>query len=194
VPLINFAAREINYKIVYYGCGLCGKTTNIQYIHRKVNPDARGKLVSIATEEERTLYFDFLPLSLGTVKGMRTRFHLYTVPGQSHYNASRRLVLQGVDGVVFVADSQISRLDENVESYLNLWDNLNDQGDDLTRLGFVLQLNKRDLNDIFSVDDLQELLNHTGSVMAEACALTGQGVFETLRTVCKQVIARTGHS
>jgi mutual gliding-motility protein MglA len=194
VPLINFAAREINYKIVYYGCGLCGKTTNIQYIHRKVNPDARGKLVSIATEEERTLYFDFLPLSLGTVKGMRTRFHLYTVPGQSHYNASRRLVLQGVDGVVFVADSQISRLDENVESYLNLWDNLTDQGDDLTRLGFVLQLNKRDLNDIFSVDDLQELLNHTGSTMIEACALTGQGVFETLRTVCKQVIARTGHN
>src|SRR5659263_295306 len=112
VPLINFAAREINYKIVYYGCGLCGKTTNIQYIHKKVNPAARGKLVSIATEEERTLYFDFLPLSLGTVKGMKTRFHLYTVPGQSYYNASRKLVLQGVDGVVFVADSQITRLDE----------------------------------------------------------------------------------
>jgi mutual gliding-motility protein MglA len=194
VPLINFAAREINYKIVYYGSGLCGKTTNIQYIHRKVNPDARGKLVSIATEEERTLYFDFLPLSLGTVKGMRTRFHLYTVPGQSHYNASRRLVLQGVDGVVFVADSQISRLDENVESYLNLWDNLLDQDDDLTKLGVVLQLNKRDLSDIFSVPDLQELLNHTDSPMVEACALTGQGVFETLRTICKQVIARTGHN
>ena len=105
MPLINFAAREINYKIVYYGCGLCGKTTNLQYIHRKINPDARGKLVSIATEEERTLYFDFLPLTLGTVKGMQTRFHLYTVPGQRYYNASRKLVLQGVDGVVFVADS-----------------------------------------------------------------------------------------
>jgi signal recognition particle receptor subunit beta len=194
VPLINFAAREINYKIVYYGCGLCGKTTNIQYIHRKVNPEARGKLVSIATEEERTLYFDFLPLSLGTVKGMKTRFHLYTVPGQSHYNASRRLVLQGIDGVVFVADSQISRLDENVESYLNLWDNLMDQDDDLTRLGFVIQINKRDLSEIFSVEDLQELLNHTNSPQIETCALTGQGVFETLRTVCKQVIARTGHS
>ena len=127
MPLINFAAREINYKIVYYGCGLCGKTTNIQYIHRKVNPNTRGKLVSIATEEERTLYFDFLPLSLGSVKGMKTRFHLYTVPGQSHYNASRKLVLQGVDGIVFVVDSQISRLDENVESYLNLWDNLFEQ-------------------------------------------------------------------
>jgi len=112
MPLINFAAREINYKIVYYGCGLCGKTTNIQYIHRKINPQARGKLVSIATEEERTLYFDFLPLTLGTVKGMQTRFHLYTVPGQSYYNASRKLVLQGVDGIIFVADSQITRLDE----------------------------------------------------------------------------------
>ncbi len=194
MPLINFAAREINYKIVYYGCGLCGKTTNIQYIHRKVNPSARGKLVSIATEEERTLYFDFLPLSLGTVKGMNTRFHLYTVPGQSHYNASRKLVLQGVDGVVFVADSQISRLDENVESYLNLWDNLLDQSDDLSRLPTVLQLNKRDLTDIFSVADLTELLNHTSSLVVEACALTGVGVFETLKLICKQVIARTAQA
>lgn len=194
MPLINFAAREINYKIVYYGCGLCGKTTNIQYIHKKVNPSARGKLVSIATEEERTLYFDFLPLSLGTVKGMKTRFHLYTVPGQSYYNASRKLVLQGVDGVVFVADSQITRLDENVESYLNLWENLMDQGDDLTRLGFVIQLNKRDLSDIFSIDDLNELLNHTGSPLIEACALTGLGVFETLKVVSKQVIAKTSQA
>ena len=194
MPLINFAAREINYKIVYYGCGLCGKTTNIQSIHRKVNPSARGKLVSIATEEERTLYFDFLPLSLGTVKGMKTRFHLYTVPGQSYYNASRKLVLQGVDGVVFVADSQITRLDENVESYLNLWENLLDQGDDLSKLGLVLQMNKRDLSDVFALEDLQELLNHTGSPTLEACALTGLGVFETLKTVCKQVIAKTGQS
>ncbi|GAB4247092.1 MAG: GTPase domain-containing protein [Thermoleophilia bacterium] len=194
MPLINFAAREINYKIVYYGCGLCGKTTNIQYIHKKVNPSARGKLVSIATEEERTLYFDFLPLSLGTVKGMKTRFHLYTVPGQSYYNASRKLVLQGVDGIVFVADSQITRLDENVESYLNLWDNLMEQGDDLTKLGFVIQLNKRDLTDIFSAEDLTELLNHTGSPVVEACALIGMGVFETLKIICKQVIAKTGQS
>lgn len=194
MPLINFAAREINYKIVYYGCGLCGKTTNIQYIHRRVNPSARGKLVSIATEEERTLYFDFLPLSLGTVKGMNTRFHLYTVPGQSHYNASRKLVLQGVDGVVFVADSQISRLDENVESYLNLWDNLLNQSDDLSQLPMVLQLNKRDLSDVFSVVDLTELLNHTSSLVMDACALTGVGVFETLKLICKQVIARTART
>jgi mutual gliding-motility protein MglA len=191
VALINLAAREINYKIVYYGCGLCGKTTNIQYIHRRINPSARGRLVSLATEEERTLYFDFLPLTVGTVKGLRTRFHLYTVPGQSFYNASRKLVLQGTDGVVFVADSQVSRLDENVDSYLNLWENLRDQGDELNRLALVLQLNKRDLGDIFSVTDLAELLNHTSSPVTEACALSGVGVFETLKTVCKQVIAKS---
>jgi signal recognition particle receptor subunit beta len=194
VALINLAAREINYKIVYYGCGLCGKTTNIQYIHRRVNPAAKGRLVSIATEEERTLYFDFLPLSLGTVKGLRTRFHLYTVPGQSFYNASRKLVLQGVDGIVFVADSQISRLDENVDSYLNLWDNLRTLDEEPSNLGMVLQLNKRDLGSIFSVSDLTELLNHTGSPVLEACALTGVGVFETLKTVCKQVIAKSSRS
>ncbi len=194
MALINLAAREINYKIVYYGCGLCGKTTNIQYIYRRVNPDNRGRLVSIATEEERTLYFDFLPLSLGTVKGLRTRFHLYTVPGQSFYNASRKLVLQGVDGVVFVADSQISRLDENVDSYLNLWDNLMDLDEDLNSLGLVLQMNKRDLGSIFSVTDLSDLLNHTESPVIEACALTGAGVFETLKTVCKQVIAKSSDS
>jgi mutual gliding-motility protein MglA len=191
VALINLAAREINYKIVYYGCGLCGKTTNIQYIHRRINPSARGRLVSLATEEERTLYFDFLPLSVGAVKGLRTRFHLYTVPCQSFYNASRKLVLQGTDGVVFVADSQLSRLDENVDSYLNLWDNLQGQGDDLSRLGMVLQMNKRDLSDIFSVGDLTELLNHTDSPVVEACAISGVGVFETLKTVCKQVIAKS---
>jgi mutual gliding-motility protein MglA len=194
VALINLAAREINYKIVYYGCGLCGKTTNIQYIHRRVNPAARGRLVSIATEEERTLYFDFLPLSLGTVKGLRTRFHLYTVPGQSFYNASRKLVLQGVDGIVFVVDSQISRLDENVDSYLNLWDNLISQGEDLTKLGVVLQMNKRDLSSIFSVSDLSELLNHTDSPVVEACAMRGVGVFETLKTACKQAIAKSAQA
>lgn len=191
MPLINFAAREINYKIVYYGCALCGKTTNVQYIYRKIRPEARGKLISIATEEERTLYFDFLSLSLGTVKGMQTRFHIYTVPGQPQYNASRKLVLQGVDGVVFVVDSQISRLDDNVESYLNLWENVLEQGDDLRQMPLVLQMNKRDLPEIFSVADLNDLLNHTGSPVVEASALTGTGVFETLKTICKLVIART---
>ena len=191
MALINLAAREINYKIVYYGCGLCGKTTNIQYVHRRVNPAVRGRLVSIATEEERTLYFDFLPLSLGTVKGLRTRFHLYTVPGQSFHNASRRLVLQGVDGLVFVADSQVSRLDENVDSYLNLWENLMSHGEDLSKLAVVLQLNKRDLAPVFSVGDLTELLNHTNAPVIEACALTGVGVFETLKAICKQVVSRS---
>jgi signal recognition particle receptor subunit beta len=194
VALINLAAREINYKIVYYGCGLCGKTTNIQYVHRRVNPAVRGRLVSIATEEERTLYFDFLPLSLGTVKGLRTRFHLYTVPGQSFYNASRRLVLQGVDGLVFVADSQVSRLDENVDSYLNLWENLMSHGEDLSKLAVVLQLNKRDLAPVFSVGDLTELLNHTNAPVIEACALTGVGVFETLKAICKQVVSRSSQA
>ena len=191
MALINLASREINYKIVYYGCGLCGKTTNIQYIHKRVNPSAKGRLVSIATEEERTLYFDFLPLSLGDVKGLKTRFHVYTVPGQSFYNASRKLVLQGVDGIVFVVDSQVSRLDENIDSYLNLWENLMSQGEDLNKLGVVIQMNKRDLDSIFSVADLNELINHTNSPVLEACALTGIGVFETLKAVCKQVIAKS---
>ena len=191
MALINLAAGEINYKIVYYGCGLGGKTTSIQYIHRKLNPQVKGKLVSIATEEERTLYFDFLPLDLGKVRGLKTRFHLYTVPGQRQYNASRKLVVQGVDGIVFVADSQVSRLDDNVEAYLNMWDNLEDQGDNPLDLGLVMQYNKRDLIDIFPPRDLDSLLNHTNSPWFESCALTGEGVFEALRHASKQVIART---
>ena len=191
MPVIDADAHEINYKIVYYGCGLSGKTTNIQYIHRKINPRARGKLVSVPTEEERTLYFDFLSLELGTVSGMQARLHLYTVPGQSYYNASRKLVLQGVDGIVFVADSQITRLDDNVESYLNLWDNVM-ESDAAHNPAFVMQMNKRDLSNIFAVPDLNALLNHTGSPVVEACAVSGIGVFETLKLVCKQVIANGG--
>jgi len=191
MPVIDADAHEINYKIVYYGCGLSGKTTNIQYIHRKINPRARGKLVSVPTEEERTLYFDFLSLELGAVKGMQTHLHLYTVPGQSYYNASRKLVLQGVDGIVFVADSQITRLDDNIESYLNLWDNVMEH-DDAEKLAFVMQMNKRDLSDIFAVPDLNALLNHTGSPVVEACAVSGIGVFETLKLICKQIIADNG--
>jgi signal recognition particle receptor subunit beta len=178
MALINLASHEINYKIVYYGCGLSGKTTNIQHIHDRVNPAARGRLFSIATEEERTLYFDFLPLSLGDVRGLRTRFHIYTV-------------LDGVDGVVFVVDSQIARLDENVESYLNLWENLIAQGEDPARLALVLQMNKRDLDAVFSVTELEELLNHTGSPVVEASAVQGIGVFETLKIICKQVVSKT---
>jgi signal recognition particle receptor subunit beta len=188
MPVIDADAQEINYKIVYYGCGLSGKTTNIQYIHRKINPRARGKLVSVPTEEERTLYFDFLSLELGKVKGMQTHLHLYTVPGQGYYNASRKLVLQGVDGIVFVADSQITRLDDNVESYLNLWDNVMENGDGAQQPAFVMQMNKRDLGDIFAVPDLDALLNHTHSPVVEACAVAGTGVFETLKLICRQII------
>jgi signal recognition particle receptor subunit beta len=191
VALINLAAGEINYKIVYYGCALGGKTTSIQYVYRKVNPQVKGKLVSIATEEERTLYFDFLPLDLGKVRGLKTRFHLYTVPGQRQYNASRKLVIQGVDGIVFVVDSQLNRLDDNIEAYLNMWDNLQDQGDSPMDLALVMQYNKRDLSDIFAANDLDELLNHTGSPAVESCALTGEGVFEALRLVSKQAMANT---
>ena len=192
MALINLAAGEINYKIVYYGCALGGKTTSLQYIYRKVNPQVKGKLVSIATEEERTLYFDFLPLDLGKVRGLQTRFHLYTVPGQRQYNASRKLVIQGVDGIVFVVDSEINRLDDNIEAYMNMWDNLQDQGDNPLDLGLVMQYNKRDLSDIFSENDLDELLNHTKSPSVGSCALTGVGVFESLKNVSKQVIAKTG--
>jgi signal recognition particle receptor subunit beta len=191
MALINLAAGEINYKIVYYGCGLGGKTTSLQYVYRKVNPEVKGKLVSIATEEERTLYFDFLPLTLGKVMGLDTRFHLYTVPGQVRYNASRKLVIQGVDGIVFVVDSQMNRLDDNVVSYLNMWENLEEQGDSPLELGLVIQYNKRDLNDIFPIGDLDDLINQTQAPAFETCALTGEGVFEALRNVSKQVIART---
>lgn len=191
MALINLAAGEINYKIVYYGCALGGKTTSIQHVYKKVNPQVKGKLVSIATEEERTLFFDFLPLSLGKVRGLNTRFHLYTVPGQLQYNASRKLVIQGVDGIVFVVDSQVNKLDENVEAYLNMWENLEDQGDSPLDLGLVFQFNKRDLSEIFPVPDLNDLLNHTNSPYVESCALTGVGVFEALRNVSKQVIAKT---
>ncbi|MBE0429307.1 MAG: gliding-motility protein MglA [Thermoleophilia bacterium] len=191
MALINLAAGEINYKIVYYGCALGGKTSSIQYVYRKVNPEVKGKLVSIATEEERTLYFDFLPLELGKVRGLNTRFHLYTVPGQRQYNASRKLVIQGVDGIVFVADSQLDRLDDNVDAYLNMWDNLEEQDDSPLDLGLAMQYNKRDLMEIFPARDLDELFNQTGSPSFESCALSGEGIFDTLRNVCKQVIART---
>jgi signal recognition particle receptor subunit beta len=194
MALINLAAGEINYKIVYYGCALGGKTTSIQYVYKKVTSDVKGKLVSIATEEERTLYFDFLPLSLGKVQGLKTRFHLYTVPGQPQYNASRKLVIQGVDGIVFVVDSQVSRLDQNVEAYLNMWDNLEDQDDSPIDMALVLQYNKRDLSEIYKIADLNELFNQTASPYFQSCALTGEGVFEALRNVSKQVIVNTEKS
>jgi mutual gliding-motility protein MglA len=159
MSMINYAAREINCKIVYYGPGLGGKTTNLEHIYGKVSPDARGKLISLATETERTLFFDFLPLELGTIRGFRTRFHLYTVPGQVYYNASRKLILKGVDGVVFVADSQVDRAEANQESMQNLYDNMSEHGYDLTRLPFVVQYNKRDLPNAATIEELDAMLN-----------------------------------
>ena len=188
MTFINYASREINCKIVYYGPGLCGKTTNLQYIFDSTAPQARGKLISLATETDRTLFFDFMPLELGTVRGFKTRFHLYTVPGQVFYDASRKLILKGVDGVVFVADSQEERMDANVESLYNLEENLRSQGYDLSKIPYVLQLNKRDLGNIVPVEDLATELQRKGEPVIEAVASTGQGVFDTLKAVAKQVL------
>jgi signal recognition particle receptor subunit beta len=188
MSMINYASREINCKIVYYGPGLGGKTTNLEYVYEKVTPTTRGKLISLATETERTLFFDFLPVDLGTIRGFKTRFHLYTVPGQVYYNASRKLILKGVDGVVFVADSQVERLDADVESMHNLYDNLAEYGLDPREMPFVIQYNKRDLPNVASVEELEATLNPTGVPAFEAVATRGVGVFDTLKAVSKAVI------
>ncbi len=188
MSMINYASREINCKIVYYGPGLCGKTTNLEYVYEKVAPNTRGKLISLATETERTLFFDFLPVDLGAIRGFKTRFHLYTVPGQVYYNASRKLILKGVDGVVFVGDSQVERLDANIESMHNLYENLAEYGLDLREVPFVIQYNKRDLPNISSLDELQRELNPQGVPYFEAVAVRGIGVFDTLKAVSKLVI------
>lgn len=188
MSFINYASREINCKIVYYGPGLGGKTTNLQYIYEKTNPQAKGQLISLATETDRTLFFDFLPLDLGTVRGFRTRFHLYTVPGQVFYDASRKLILKGVDGVVFVADSQEARMDANLESLENLKVNLRENGFDLMTIPYVLQFNKRDLPSAVAYDEMYHLLNVKGEPTFEAVATQGTGVFETLKAVAKLVL------
>ena len=188
MSFINYSSREINCKIVYYGPGLCGKTTNLQYIYDKTNPQAKGKLISLATETDRTLFFDFLPLELGNVRGFRTRFHLYTVPGQVFYDASRKLILKGVDGVIMVADSQEIRADANLESLDNLKINLRENGFDLATIPYALQFNKRDLPNVMSVEQMQRDLNVKGEPSFEAVAPKGIGVFETLKAVAKQVL------
>src|SRR5881409_2377483 len=188
MSFINYSSREINCKIVYYGPGLCGKTTNLQYIYDKTNPNAKGKLISLATETDRTLFFDFLPLELGTVRGFTTRFHLYTVPGQVFYDASRKLILKGVDGVVFVADSQEERMDANIEALNNLEENLCAQGYDLMKIPYVLQLNKRDLPDVVPSGELKKLLLVKGEPTFEAVATQGVGVLDTLKAVARQVL------
>ena len=224
MSLINYASREINCKLVYYGPGLGGKTTNLEYVYQKVAPTSRGKMISLATETERTLFFDFLPVDLGTIRGFKTRFHLYTVPGQVYYNASRKLILKGVDGVVFVADSQIERMEANIEAMQNLYDNLAEHGYDLTKLPFVVQYNKRDLPNAAPLAELQSALNPGWPVddparqrltpdpsreseylvtqqdgqwierapYFEAVALTGEGVFDTLKAISKNVVKTLG--
>jgi signal recognition particle receptor subunit beta len=221
MSMINYASREINCKIVYYGPGLGGKTTNLEHVYGKVKPDTRGKLISLATETERTLFFDFLPVDLGTIRGFKTRFHLYTVPGQVYYNASRKLILKGVDGIVFVADSQVERMEANQEAMQNLYDNMAEYGYDLTKMPFVIQYNKRDLPNAAPLADLQASLNPGWEVVDaarqrvtpdpfhptenlieqlptgewiehatyfEAVAVTGDGVFDTLKAVSKLVL------
>ena len=224
MSMINYASREINCKLVYYGPGLGGKTTNLEHVYQKVAPTARGKMISLATETERTLFFDFLQLVLGTIRGFKVKFHLYTVPGQVYYNASRKLILKGVDGVVFVADSQIERTEANIEAMQNLYDNMVQHGYDLTRIPFVIQYNKRDLPNAAPIAELQAALNpgwpvedpqkqrvtpdpfRPGEYLVqqqdgqwierspyfEAVAMTGEGVFDTLKAVSKLVVKTLG--
>jgi len=188
MTFINYAAREINCKIVYYGPGLGGKTTNLKWVYGRSNPTSRGKLISLATETDRTLFFDFLPLDLGTIRGFKTRFHLYTVPGQVFYDASRKLILRGVDGVVFVADSQAARMEANVESLRNLQANLKEQGYDLNKIPYVLQLNKRDMATAAPVEEMKRVLLLKNEPVFEAVASTGVGVFDTLKAIARMVL------
>jgi mutual gliding-motility protein MglA len=190
MSLVNYSTREITSKIVYYGPGRSGKTTNLQYIHGQVPEERRGRMVSLATETDRTLFFDFLPLDLGTISGFQTRFQLYTVPGQVYYDATRKLVLQGADGVVFVADSQRAQRDENVESFRNLQVNLLEQGVDPRTIPIVLQYNKRDLPDVMGLEEMDDLLNYRDLPRFEARALGGIGVFDTLKGISELVLRR----
>lgn len=189
MSFIHHSTREINCKIVYYGPGLCGKTSNIRYIYNNTNPESKGKLVSIATEAEHTLFFDFLPIYLGTLNGFKLKFHLYTVPGQIFYEASRKLILKGADGVIFVADSQVERMDANLESMNNLKRNLAEQEMDINYTPLILQYNKRDLPNMMPVEEMNKLLNFKEIPVYEAIAIKGDGVFESLKEITKQVIS-----
>jgi len=190
MALVNYAAREINCKIVYYGTGLGGKTTNLKYIHSQLAPTTRGELISLATETERTLFFDFLPLDLGSVQGFKTRFSLYTVPGQVEYNASRKLILNGVDGIIFVADSDIMRSRENIESLQNMVENLAEYGLTLDNVPWVLQYNKRDLASAMPIERIEKELNVRAVPSFEAVASEGLGVFATLKAISKLILNR----
>src|SRR5437660_2268434 len=188
MSMINYASREINCKLVYYGAGLGGKATNLEHIYGKVSPTTPGKMISLATETARTLFFDFLPVDLGPIRGFKPRFHLYTVPGQVFYDASRKLILKGVDGVVFVADSQIERMEANIESVENLRTNLQEQGYDLDKIPYVIQYNKRDLPNAAPLEELENLLNPKGIPHFEAVAPKGEGVYETLKAIARLIL------
>jgi signal recognition particle receptor subunit beta len=188
MSFINYAAKEINCKIVYYGPGLGGKTTNLQYIYNTTQEAQKGKMISLTGDTERTLFFDFLPLNIGEIRGFKTRFHLYTVPGQHFYDASRRLVLKGVDGIVFVADSQLEKMEDNLNSLKSLDLNLKEQGYDLHHIPFVFQFNKRDTDNPIPLKVLHEQLNSFGAEEIEATAVKGIGVFDTLKAISKQVL------
>ena len=185
MTFINYSAREINIKLVYYGPGLGGKTSNLHWIYQRTEPESKGKMISLATETDRTLFFDFLPLDLGTVRGFKTRFHLYTVPGQVFYDASRKLILKGADGVVFVADSQEARMEANIEALKNLEKNLKEQGYELRTMPYALQFNKRDLPTAVPAEEMYRLLNYKEEPTFEAVATKGTGIFETLKAVAK---------
>jgi signal recognition particle receptor subunit beta len=188
MSFVNYVTKEVNCKIVYYGPGLGGKTTNIQYVYQKTSGDSKGNMITLSTENERTLFFDFLPLDLGEIRGFKTRFHLYTVPGQVFYEASRKLILRGVDGIVFVADSQVERMESNIESLQSLEKNLLEQGYDVEKLPIVMQWNKRDLPNTTSIADLHKALNKWNVPEFEASAVKGTGVFDTLKTISKLVL------
>ncbi|MEK6530866.1 MAG: GTPase domain-containing protein [Deltaproteobacteria bacterium] len=188
MSFINYSSREINCKIVYYGPGLCGKTTNLQFIYKKTRPEAKGRMITLATETERTLFFDFLPLALGDIRGFKTRFHLYTVPGQIFYDASRKLILKGVDGIVFVVDSQIERMDANIESFENMKANLEEQGYSLGQIPYIIQYNKRDMPNVVPVAEFKKIFNHNGVPDFESVAVDGIGVFETLKAMVKLIL------
>ncbi|MNS91617.1 Mutual gliding-motility protein MglA [compost metagenome] len=188
MSFINYNAKEIHCKVVYYGPSLGGKTTNIQWVYQKTAEDQKSKLVALNTDIERTLFFDFLPLNVGDIRGFKTRFHLYTVPGQVVYDASRKLILKGLDGVIFVADSQIERMDENLEALRNLEKNLEQQGYDIREIPLIMQYNKRDLPNVASLAELRSALNPYNAPEIEGCAAEGKGVFESLKTVSKSII------
>ena len=187
---VNHMSKEINCKIVYYGPGLCGKTTNLNYIFARTKQEARGKMIQLATETERTLFFDFLPIDLGTIQGYKVRMHLYTVPGQVFYDASRKLVVRGADGVVFVADSQPGRREANIESLENLELNMSQNGSSLDAVPYAIQYNKRDVPDALAIEELRGDLNPNGVPEFEAAAVTGSGVFDTLKGISRMVLSR----